>query len=102
MLPGSPYIRKAQDGKYHLFCGQCDRSVPKLTEVQRLITGQSIFTIMCGNCCNRNGSQRPICNLSDIETIAKFDAPTPSEVETMIRDVCTSLGIQVQKNADMQ
>ena len=102
MLPGYPYIQKTQDGKYHLFCGQCNRSVPKLTEVQRLITGQPILTIMCGNCRNRDGSQRPICNLSDIEIIAERDAPAPSEVETMIRDVCIPMGIQVKKNTDVQ
>lgn len=84
-----PYIKKANDGKYHLYCGVCGKSNPF---VQELSAGMLKFnSIACNNKCSPTGSINQICGINDIKALAERDGRTQAEKDQMIQDVCNSL-----------
>jgi len=86
-----PYIKKASDGKYHLYCGVCGKSNPF---VQELPAGMiKLYSIACKNKCSPTGNINQICNINDIKELAERDGQTQAEKVQMIRDVCDSLGL---------
>ncbi|MCH5352114.1 MAG: hypothetical protein J1E06_01380 [Acutalibacter sp.] len=84
-----PYIEKANDGKYHLYCGVCRRSNPI---VQELPAGMyRMRSIACMNRCSPDGGINQICGINAIKGLAERDGKTLAERAQMIRDVCGSL-----------
>lgn len=86
-----PYIRKASDGKYHLYCGVCEKSNPFVQEIPAGM--YKMYSIACQNGCSPTGKINQICTIRDIGSLAERDGQTQAERVQMIRDVCDSLGL---------
>lgn len=86
-----PYIRKANDGKYHLYCGVCGKSNPFVQEIPAGM--YKMRSIACRNKCSPTGKIKQICTIEDIKLLAERDGQTQAERIQMIQDVCNSLGL---------
>ena len=86
-----PYIRRARDGKYHLYCGVCGKSNPFLQEIPAGMC--KMYSIACQNKCSPSGKINQICSINDIQVLAERDGQTQAEKVQMIQDVCASLGL---------
>lgn len=84
-----PYIKKANNGKYHLYCGVCGKSNPI---VQELSAGMlKLYSIAWNNRCSPTGSINQICGINDIKALVEKYGQTQDEKDQMIQDVCNSL-----------